>query len=68
MLETKELTNSQHVATGDIQVEEEVQLPQEWFDRAAEAAARYGLPAPEITDAPEEVERNLRQFEQDDGQ
>lgn len=48
--------------------EEEVKLPQDWFERAEEAARRYNLPIPEDTAAPEEVERNLRQFEQDDGQ
>ena len=68
MPETNEMIETPGVATRDIQVEEEVQLPQEWFDRATEAAARYNLPAPEITEAPEEVERNLRQFEQEDGQ
>ena len=46
----------------------EVQIPQDWFDRADEAARRFNLPLPEATVAPEEVERNLRQFEQEDGQ
>jgi len=55
--------------TRNIQIEdEEVQLPQEWFERAAKAARKYNLPVPESTMAPEEVEQNLRQFEQSDGQ
>lgn len=50
------------------EMEEEVQFPQELLERAEQEARRYNLPIPEITADPEEVERNLQQFEQDDGQ
>ncbi len=49
-------------------IEEEVQIPQDWFDRVEEAARQYNLPIPETTADPEETERNLRNFEQDGGQ
>ncbi len=55
--------------TKDVQIkEEEVQLPQEWPELAAKAARKYKLQVPESTIAPEEVESQIRQFEQSDGQ
>ena len=51
-------------------MEEEARLSQDWFERAEEAARRFNLPISENEDtvSPEEVERNLRRFEQDGGE
>ena len=56
------------VDTRNPSTQEQIPIPQDWFERAEEAARRYNLPVPEDRVSPEEVERNLKQFEQDDGQ
>ena len=43
-------------------------LPDSWLDRASEAARRFKLPIPEDAPDPEQAERRLRQFEQEDGE
>jgi hypothetical protein len=48
--------------------ETEEELPESWSDRAREAARKYDLPVPENTPDQEEIERRLRQFEQEDGE
>ena len=46
------------------------QLPEEWQQRAREAASQYGLPMPSVEEigSPQEVERRLRQAEQEGGE
>lgn len=46
------------------------QLTEEWQERAREAAKQYGLPMPSIEEigSPQEVERRLRQAEQEGGE
>lgn len=46
----------------------EEELPESWFDRASDAARRFNLPLPETPSDPDEVERQLRQIEQEDGE
>ena len=48
--------------------EAEEELPESWVDRARDAARRFNLPLPENSETPEEVERRLRQLEQEDGE
>jgi hypothetical protein len=48
--------------------ETQEELPESWSDRARDAARRFNLPPPENAPDPEEVERRLREFEQDDGE
>jgi hypothetical protein len=52
----------------DKSTQTEPQLPPEWFKLAEEAARQFQLPLPQNDLAPEEAERNLRQFEQRDGE
>ena len=46
----------------------EEDLPESWADRARDAVQRFNLPEPENTPDPEELERRLQEFEQDDGE
>jgi len=48
--------------------DEEPELPESWSERARDAARRFKLPIPEEVEPPEEVERRLRQVEQQDGE
>ena len=48
--------------------ETEESLPESWSDRARDAARRFNIPEPENAPDPAEVERRLREFEQDDGE
>ena len=56
--------------TKNINPETQGQLPEEWQRRAREAASQYGLPMPttEEIGSPQEVERRLRQAEQEGGE
>ena len=46
------------------------QLTEEWQERAREAAKQFGLPMPSVEEigSPQEVERRLRQAEQEGGE
>ena len=54
----------------DTQSVEAPQLPQEWQERAREAARRFNLPVPtdDADASPDELEQRLRQAEQGGGQ
>lgn len=56
--------------TKHIGSERQNQLPEEWQQRAREAAKNYNLPMPttEEIGSSQEVERRLRQAEQEGGQ
>lgn len=43
-------------------------LPQDWFDRAREAAERLNIPMPENQTTAAEAEQRLTQFEQRGGE
>jgi hypothetical protein len=52
----------------DREREEVPALPRSWFDRASEAAKRFKVSEPQEIPTQAEVERRLREIEQEDGE